>query len=96
MRGLGRTGSLRNGTDGIVAGDWEVNTIETLDLDSRIMMYPLDRIVINETLKLSEIDKIHDRQIVAAAIALQKQDETVVLLSCDRNITAFGVVQLVW
>ena len=47
VRGRGRTGSLRNGTHGIAAGDWEVNAIETLDLDSRIMIYPLDRVVIN-------------------------------------------------
>ena len=31
VRGLARTGPVRNGTDGIAAGDWEVSAVEAVD-----------------------------------------------------------------
>ena len=31
VRGLGRTGPVRNGTDGIAAGDWEVSAVEAVN-----------------------------------------------------------------
>jgi hypothetical protein len=39
---------------------------------------------------------MHDRQIVATAIILQNQGETVALLTCDRNITDSGVISVIW
>ena len=30
-RGLRRTGPVRNGTDGIAAGDWEVSAVEAVN-----------------------------------------------------------------
>ena len=42
------------------------------------------------------INEMHDRQIVATAIVLADGDENVSLLTCDRNITAAGVIPIVW
>ena len=39
---------------------------------------------------------MHDRQIVATAMILQNQGETLALLTCDRNITASGVISIIW
>ncbi|MEP6490293.1 PIN domain-containing protein [Microcoleus vaginatus GB2-A3] len=64
--------------------------------DSRIAVYPLDRTIINQTLSLLSIHEMHDRQIVATAMILQNQGETVALLTCDGNITASGVISVIW
>ena len=64
--------------------------------DPRIAVYPLDRNIINQTLSLLSINEMHDRQIVATAMILQNQGETVALLTCDRNITASGVISIIW
>jgi len=40
---------------------------------------------------LLSITEMHDRLIVATAIVLENQGETVGLLTCDRNITASGL-----
>ena len=67
-----------------------------INSDSRIAVYPLDLTIINQTLSLLTIHEMHDRQIVATAMILQNQGETVALLTCDGNITASGVVSVVW
>jgi hypothetical protein len=64
--------------------------------DPRIAVYPLDRNIINQTLSLLSINEMHDLQIVATAMILQNQGETVALLTCDRNITASGVISIIW
>ena len=70
--------------------------LNAINSDSRIGVYPLDRTIINQTLSLLSIHEMHDRQIVATAIILQNQGETVALLTCDRNITDSGVISVVW
>ena len=67
-----------------------------INRDRRIVVYPLDRTIINQTLSLLSIHEMHDRQIVATAMILQNQGETVVLLTCDGNITASGVISVIW
>ncbi|BAZ16639.1 hypothetical protein NIES4071_85170 [Calothrix sp. NIES-4071] len=42
------------------------------------------------------IGEMHDRQIVATAMVLEQQGEKVALLSCDQNITASGLVTIIW
>jgi len=64
--------------------------------DPRIAVYPLDRNIINQTLSLLSINEMHDRQIVATAMILQNQGETVARLTCDRNIMASGVISIIW
>ncbi|MBD1884585.1 PIN domain-containing protein [Microcoleus vaginatus] len=67
-----------------------------INSDSRIAVDPLDRTIINQTLSLLSIHEMHDRQIVATAMILQNQGETVALLTCDGNITASGVISVIW
>lgn len=64
--------------------------------DPRIAVYPLDqRNIINQTLSLLSINEMHERQIVATAMILLNQGETVALLTCDQNITASGVISII-
>jgi PIN domain nuclease of toxin-antitoxin system len=64
--------------------------------DPRIVVYPLDRAIIEITNTLLSINEMHDRQIVATAIILKNQREEVGVLTCDRNITESGVVAIIW
>jgi PIN domain nuclease of toxin-antitoxin system len=62
----------------------------------RVVIYPLDRAIIEQTVQLSAINEMHDRQIVATALLIQAQGEQVALLTCDQNITATNLVAIVW
>jgi PIN domain nuclease of toxin-antitoxin system len=64
--------------------------------DSRIRIYPLDSTIIEQTITLNAIDEMHDRQIVATAIVLQNQGQPVMLISCDRTITASNLIPILW
>jgi PIN domain nuclease of toxin-antitoxin system len=64
--------------------------------DRRIVIYPLDQGIIEQTLKLVDIHEMHDRQIVATTIVLARKAEQVVLLTCDQNITASNSVPVIW
>lgn len=70
--------------------------LNAINSDPRIAIYPLDRTIINRTLSLLSIQEMHDRQIVATAMILQDRGETVALLTCDRNITASGLISIIW
>jgi PIN domain nuclease of toxin-antitoxin system len=74
-----------------------VNDLLTVvDADPRIKIVPLDRDVINETLPLNAISEMHDRQIVATSLFLQRRGHTVVLLTKDANIIASKLINIVW
>jgi PIN domain nuclease of toxin-antitoxin system len=74
-----------------------VNDLHTaVNGDPRIVVYPLDRTIVEITNTLLSINEMHDRQIVATAIILKNQGEEVIILTCDRNITASGVVPIIW
>ena len=64
--------------------------------DPRIVVYPLDRAIVETTNTLLSINEMHDRQIVATAIILKNQGAEANVLTCDRNITASGVVPIIW
>ena len=64
--------------------------------DPRIVVYPLDRVIVEITNTLLSINEMHDRQIVATAIILKNQGAEASVLTCDRNITASGVVPIIW
>jgi PIN domain nuclease of toxin-antitoxin system len=72
------------------------DVISAVDADSRVIIYPLDKDVIEITMSLSVINEMHDRQIVATALLLLKKGEIVQLLSCDKNIIESGLVPIVW
>ena len=67
-----------------------------IDTDPRIILYPLDRTVIERSNGLAAISEMHDRQIAATALVLQDQGETITLLTKDQNITTSGAVSVLW
>jgi hypothetical protein len=67
-----------------------------LDADPRIVVVPLDRAILDLSLTLAAISEMHDRQIAATALHLARAGSPVPLLSCDSNITASGLVPIVW
>src|SRR5437868_5761981 len=67
-----------------------------VDADSRITVVPLDRTIFDLSLPLTVVREMHDRLIVATTISLEAPDESVALLTRDENITASGLVHIVW
>ena len=67
-----------------------------LDDDPRIVVSPLDRSVIEKSTTLDAINEMHDREVVATTLILAEDGETVCLITCDLNITASGLVPIVW
>ncbi|MCW3053020.1 MAG: PilT protein domain protein [Chthonomonadales bacterium] len=70
--------------------------IAAIDSDERITFVSLDRTIIERTITLTTVGEMHDRQIVATALTLQDAGENVVVLTKDSNITASGVVAVLW
>ncbi len=60
-----------------------------------MVIYPLDKDVIETTMSLSAINEMHDRQITATALVLASKGDEVQLLTCDSNITASGLVPII-
>jgi PIN domain nuclease of toxin-antitoxin system len=69
---------------------------DAINSDPRIVVYPIDKAVIEQSISLSAITEMHDRLIVATGLVLEKRGEKIGLLSCDRNITASGLITLIW
>lgn len=67
-----------------------------VDADPRIILVPLDRAILDPSLTLTALGEMHDRQIVATALSLARPGTAVPLLSRDANITASGLVAVVW
>lgn len=59
------------------------NLLLAVEADPRIIIYPLDKDVIETTISLSTINEMHDRQIAATALVLASKGEKVELLTCD-------------
>jgi PIN domain nuclease of toxin-antitoxin system len=70
--------------------------LDLIAQDSRVVLHPLDWGIIAQSIGLSPINEMHDRQIVSTAKILEVQGEQVALLTCDQNITASNVVTIVW
>jgi PIN domain nuclease of toxin-antitoxin system len=70
--------------------------LDVVKVDGRVVTYPLDQAVIEQTIKLLMINEMHDRQIVATALFLRDQGKNVSLLTCDQNITVAQVVPIIW
>lgn len=81
-------------------GKTSIPTAQTLldevNQDARVVVYPLDKAIIEVTLSLPTILEMHDRQIVATAKYLESQGDMVSLLTCDQNITSSNLVTIVW
>ena len=70
--------------------------LDAVDADPRVVVVPFDRVTLDKTLLLTAITEMHDRQIVATALVLADQEETVVVLTKDTNIRNSGLVPIVW
>lgn len=71
--------------------------LSDVDSDPRIVVMPLDRAILNLSLSLPQIQEMHDRQISATALLIASQSgESVPLLTRDEDITASGIVPVIW
>ena len=73
-----------------------VDFLAAVDNDPRVNVIPLDRSILDKTLSIDLIDEMHDRQIVATALLLMDEGETVTVLTKDTNIRRSGLVSTVW
>jgi PIN domain nuclease of toxin-antitoxin system len=73
-----------------------VDLLRVVSNDTRVSIYPLDKSIIEQTIQLVTIDEMHDRQIVATGIVLQRQGHSVTLRTCDRTITASRLIPVLW
>jgi len=72
------------------------DVLSALDADGRFSIAPLDRATIERSSSLTSVGEMHDRQIVATTLLLIESGEAVSLITHDANITASGVVPIVW
>jgi PIN domain nuclease of toxin-antitoxin system len=70
--------------------------LAALDADPRFSVPPLTRAIIERGNRLTAIGEMHDRQIVATTLLLIEGGEAASLLTYDTNITASGLVPVVW
>lgn len=70
--------------------------LDAVDADPRVRVLPLDRTVLNKSSSLTSVTEMHDRQIVATALLLIDQGETVALLTRDANIRESRLIPVIW
>jgi PIN domain nuclease of toxin-antitoxin system len=84
----------------VAAGKTSIPSVAALladvDADPRISVVPLDRAILDRALSLSAISEMHDRLIAATALHLAGASSSVPLLTRDPDITASGLVPVVW
>ncbi len=70
--------------------------LQAIRADPRIQIYPLDEAVVTKSQSMTAVGEMHDRLIVATALLLKEIGEEVELLTRDENITASGLVPVMW
>lgn len=70
--------------------------LAAVDADSRVVVLPLDRAVLDKSLNITVIPEMHDRQITATALCLADQGELIAVLTRDPDIRSSGLVPIVW
>ncbi len=70
--------------------------LAAVDADPRVNVAPLDRSVLDKTLDMTAIEEMHDRQIVATALVIMDEGESVDVLTKDTNIRRSGLVSIIW
>jgi PIN domain nuclease of toxin-antitoxin system len=70
--------------------------LNRINADSRIVVDPLDRDLVERTARLGWRGEMHDRQIVCTALRLAESGDTVHVLTADAEIRASGLVPIVW
>ena len=72
------------------------DVISTIDRDGRIIITPLTREVVEQSIRLNSVSEMHDRHIAATALLLEEGGETAALITSDSNIVASGLVTVLW
>jgi hypothetical protein len=67
-----------------------------VDADPRILVIPLDRLILDRAMSLTAVPEMHDRSIVGTALLRAEKGIPIAVLTCDTNITASGLVPIVW
>jgi PIN domain nuclease of toxin-antitoxin system len=70
--------------------------LKAVDADPRVTVVALDRAIFTKTLTLQAIGEMHDRQIIATALFLRDQGQSVTILTKDTNIRDADVVTTIW
>jgi len=70
--------------------------MQSVHSDRRFRVIPLTRPILERSLALTAVGEMHDRLIVATALHLSARGRAVPLLTRDANITAFGLLDVVW
>jgi len=70
--------------------------LSAVDVDPRIIVFPLERAVLDKTIGMKAISEMHDRQIVATALCLADAGETIAVITKDDDIRKSGLVPIVW
>lgn len=70
--------------------------LKDVKADPRIKIVPLNESILLQSVLLIQPSEMHDRQIVATAMRLRSAREDVYLLTCDPEITASGLVNIIW
>jgi PIN domain nuclease of toxin-antitoxin system len=73
-----------------------VDLLAAIRRDRRIRVIPLTGAIVRRTLSLEGIGEMHDRQIAATVLRIIDRQGAAVLLTKDANITASGLVPVVW
>ena len=73
------------------------NLLADIHADSRVVIVPLDHLIVERSLSLSVITEMHDRLIVATALHLGgSRNSALPILTVDGNITAAALCPVVW
>jgi PIN domain nuclease of toxin-antitoxin system len=68
-----------------------------VDADPRIVLIPLDRAILEVSVRLTQISEMHDRQTAATALHLARPPSvSVPVVTVDRDITSSGLVPVIW
>jgi PIN domain nuclease of toxin-antitoxin system len=70
--------------------------LAAVDADTRIVIVPLDRGILDRSLSLPAISEMHDRLIAATALHLGGDSSSVPLLTGDPDITSSGLILVLW
>jgi PIN domain nuclease of toxin-antitoxin system len=73
-----------------------LSLLDDIDADPRILVIPLDRVILDRAMTLAAIPEMHDRPIVSTALLRAEMGVPNALLTCDTQITASGLVPIVW
>jgi PIN domain nuclease of toxin-antitoxin system len=70
--------------------------LHDVDNDSRIILVPFDRHLLDFSCTLNSIQEMHDRIIAATLLALQATGVAASLLTRDPDIKASGIGPIIW